>query len=195
MKEDYYDIKAQEFYDNSVGANVSELYKPFLASIPVRGRILDAGCGSGRDTKAFFEMGYDVDAIDASAEMTRMATLFSGVAVEHKRFEELNALDVYDGIWACASLLHVQRSNLVEVLSKVGLALKQSGCLYASFKYGDGEREEDGRTFTDMDERGLDSVLSEIETLSLVSAWVTRDVRSSRNQSWLNIVCGRIESR
>ncbi|MEH6517793.1 MAG: class I SAM-dependent methyltransferase [Halioglobus sp.] len=193
MKEDYYDIRAQEFYDGSVGADVHELYKPFLEFLPGGGRILDAGCGSGRDTKAFLAMGYEVDAIDASAEMARMATSYSGVTVEHRRFEEITARYVYDGIWACASLLHVQRSSLVEAISGMTLALKESGYLYASFKYGSREREEDGRTFTDMDELAIEDLLEAVEALAPVSTWVTQDVRPGRSQSWMNIICQRID--
>jgi SAM-dependent methyltransferase len=188
MKKDYYDIRAQEFYDNSVGANVSELYKPFLELLPIGGRILDAGCGSGRDTKAFLENGYKVDAMDASAEMVRMATSYAGVTVKHKRFEEVTERDVYDGIWACASLLHIPRTDLARVLSILSSALKGSGYLYASFKYGTEDREEGGRLFTDLDEMAVDSLLGSTAGLKLFLSWRTDDVRRDRKQSWINFI-------
>ncbi|MGB9095598.1 MAG: class I SAM-dependent methyltransferase, partial [Erwinia sp.] len=107
MNDDYYQQNAQRFYDDTVDVDMSAVYQPFLAHIKPGARILDAGCGSGRDTKAFTEMGFEVDAFDASRELVERAKFLSGKPVEVMRFQALTAVDKYDGIWCCASLLHV----------------------------------------------------------------------------------------
>ena len=77
----YYDKNAQEFFDGTVDADMSSHHEKFLELIPENGSILDAGCGSGRDTKIFKTLGYNVTAIDGSAEMCRLASKFSGANV------------------------------------------------------------------------------------------------------------------
>jgi 2-polyprenyl-3-methyl-5-hydroxy-6-metoxy-1,4-benzoquinol methylase len=82
-------------------------YRPFLALLKPGARILDAGCGSGRDLKAFSERGYQVVGLDASELMVRLAREHSDQQVHHLAFQEVTYKEEFDGIWACASLLHV----------------------------------------------------------------------------------------
>ena len=188
MTEDYYDQRAQEFYDNSVEADVSELYKGFLELVPDGGWILDAGCGSGRDSKAFLGMGYQVDAIDASASMANLASVLTGLDVQERRFEEIDTLGRYDGVWACASLLHVPHSELAGSLNSLVNAVKDSGVIYASFKHGDGERQVEGRHFTDMNRQRVERLLREFPDVRLINAYITRDVRPAREEHWMNLL-------
>ena len=109
---DYYDSHAEEFFSGTIDADMSECRARFLAYLPRGKKILDAGCGSGRDILAFLEAGYEVEAFDASAELCRIASQKTGVAVRKQRFEDLPGEEAYDGIWACASLLHVDRQDL-----------------------------------------------------------------------------------
>jgi SAM-dependent methyltransferase len=188
VTEDYYDRRAKEFYDNSVEADVSELYKGFLDLVPDGGWILDAGCGSGRDSKAFLEMGYQVEAIDASASMADLASKLTGLDVKERRFEEIDTVDRYDGVWACASLLHVPYSELARNLNSLVNAVKDSGVIYASFKLGDGERQIEGRSFTDMNPQRVEQLLLEFPTVRLVDAFITSDVRPGRDEEWINLL-------
>lgn len=129
------------------------LYESFLKHLPKHGLILDVGCGSGRDSLAFKNKGYNVDAIDYSEELVKMANQFTGVQVKLKSFYEVDDHEVYDGIWACASLLHCERNHLAAVVKRLMIALKPNGVLYMSFKYGNSDREKDGRQFTDLNEQ------------------------------------------
>lgn len=137
---DYYNKHAEEFTASTFGVDMESLYQPFLAELPERACILDVGCGSGRDTLAFKYKGYEVTAIDYSEELVKRATQLTGIQVRLKSFYELNEHEIYDGIWACASLLHCERSRLREVLGKLITAMKPNGVLYMSFKYGDSDR-------------------------------------------------------
>ena len=188
MSLNYYRQHAQTFFDGTVGVDMTALYAPFTAHLEPGARVLDAGCGSGRDSKAFIEQGYQVEAFDASAELVTLASGHTGIAVRQLTFAEVDAREVYDGIWCCASLLHVSREALPDAMQRLARALKPGGAWYVSFKYGDGEREKDGRPFTDMNEAGLLALIADLPGLSMASLWTTQDVRPERDECWLNAV-------
>ena len=130
---DYYNKFAADFAEATLHVDMDSLYQPFLTELPKTASILDVGCGSGRDTLAFKNKGLQVDAIDSSKELVKRATQFTDVQVKLKSFYEIDDHEVYDGVWACASLLHCKRSWLAEVIGKLMTALKQNGVLYMSF--------------------------------------------------------------
>lgn len=196
----YYDENAATFCEGTRNADMSETRGRFLQYLKPNALILDAGCGSGRDSKFFMESGYRVVALDGSKEMCRQASAYLGQEVQCRRFEEIDERNVYDGIWACASLLHVPHELLPKVIARLIVALVDGGVLYASFKYGEEEREAGGRYFTDLREEGWKKVLEEAEEemkgnkseskkLETVECFVTGDVREGRGgEKWLNVV-------
>lgn len=186
MTNSYYQRNARTFFDGTVNVDMSSLYDSFTRHLSPGASVLDAGCGSGRDTKAFNEMGFQVDAFDASSEMVALAQRHSGLPVQHMAFEEVDARQRYDGIWCCASLLHVPAAGLPAVMQKLADALKPGGVWYVSFKYGNGEREKDGRRFTDIDEAGLTALVDGLADISVVELWTTSDMRPGRDEAWLN---------
>ena len=188
MNSDYYQLHAQRFFSETVDVDMSELYRPFVAHLKPGARILDAGCGSGRDAKAFSEMCYEVEAFDASAELVGLARQHTGLPVKQMRFEEVTEVERYDGIWCCASLLHVPLAELPGVMAQLSEALKPGGVWYLSFKYGSGEREKDGRRFTDMDESRFNLLISKIAGIQPENIWLTHDRRPERNETWLNVL-------
>ncbi|RPA61535.1 class I SAM-dependent methyltransferase [Shewanella frigidimarina] len=186
---EFYDTNSQDFFDSTVNADVSELYQPFVTQLPAKARVLDAGCGSGRDSKAFINMDYKVTAIDASVELAKAATTYLGKKVHVCTFEHIDSLEQqFDGIWACASLLHVDTSNLPKTFTKLADTLVDNGVLYCSFKYGDQERNHNGRFFTDANEARLQQWLSQTP-LDIKRTWITTDVRPGRDsEQWLNAI-------
>lgn len=183
----YYTENAQAFFADTVAVSMDSLYARFLPHIPPGGYILDAGCGSGRDTLAFLQKGYHVTAFDASSTLATLAERHTGQPVQVLRFQDLAWRREFDGIWACASLLHVPAADLPEALGRLALALRLGGVLYASFKYGRGEREHGGRRFTDIDEAGLRALLAQVPGLTELETWVTEDLRPGRAaERWLN---------
>lgn len=185
---DYYNNHAEEFANSTLHIDMESLYQPFLALLPENAHILDLGCGSGRDSLAFKNKGYLVDAIDYSEELAKKAMELTGIRVKHQSFYELNEVAVYDGIWACASLLHCERHQLNEVFEKMLRALKPEGVIYISFKYGDSDREKDGREFTDLNEQQAQELLAQLDRVSLVQQWITIDKRPDRTEQWLNLL-------
>lgn len=186
MTLEYYQHHADDFFNSTVNVDMRSLYTPFLERIPKGGRILDAGCGSGRDSKAFLQQGYRVEAFDATAEMAKLASQHTGLSVKQMTFSDVDTVNRYDGIWCCASLLHVSAAELPDAMAKLARALKPGGIWYVSFKYGDGERVKDGRRFTDLNEQRLNTLLAGLAGITLVGHWITEDKRPDRSEMWLN---------
>lgn len=173
---------------------MSALHDRFLNAIPEGGIILDAGCGSGRDAKAFKDRGYRIVAFDASSELAAMAGEFLGQPVSVRTFADIDEVALYDGIWACASLLHLTFCEISDALSRLWSALKPGGALYLSFKEGEGEREKDGRHFTDLDEKTLRCLLESLSNVGDLGFWITSDQRPGRTDIWLNAMVRRKHS-
>ncbi len=184
----FYDINANSYFTTTVNADVKGLYEHFIKYVPNGAKILDLGCGSGRDTKAFLDMGYEVDAVDGSKELARLASDYTGVHVKCMDFKQLNADSVYDAVWACASLLHVTSQNLPNIMARMRRALKPSGVAYISFKHGDFEGTRDGRYYTDMTHDRFAEVLNKSSGFSIVEEWYSDDVRNENNTVWYNVI-------
>lgn len=186
---DYYNKNAENFVASTVSVAFTDMQKHFTDKLPKGGTILDFGCGSGRDTKYFLEQGFKVDAMDGSRELCKIASAYTGIQVKQCLFQELEARETYDGIWACSSILHVAGSELGDVLEKMSTALKQNGIIYTSFKYGTFEGVRNGRYFTDMTEARLADLLKDRKHLTIEEQWLTSDVRPERgDEQWLNVI-------
>lgn len=183
----YYEEKAEAFIKDTEDVSMDSLREPFLNCIPKGGHILDFGCGSGRDLKRFKDLGYEVSATDGSERLCAYASTYSGVKVRHERFQELSEEAVYDGIWACSSILHVPHDGLKDVFMRMARALKDGGVIYTSFKHGTFSGERNGRYFTDLTEETVKDVLP--DPLSIISEWITSDARPGReSEKWLNVL-------
>ena len=190
MSISYYDANAEAYFRDTVDADVGSLRERFLAHVLPGGHILDAGCGSGRDARAFAEAGYRVTAFDASAEMVKLAAAHTGLDVKVMAFGDIECIEEFDGIWTCATLLHVPRAELDATFGRFAQALKRGGAWYLSVKHGTGDRVVGGRTFTDMIEGEMQDRL-EAAALTLADLWVTDDVRPGRADRWVNAVAVR----
>jgi len=187
LNTDYYQQNAATFFADTVEVDMTPLYRRFLPLLADQAQILDAGCGSGRDASAFAKLGHLVTAFDASPAFIALAETHFGQPVHCLRFQDIAWQEQFDGIWACASLLHVPSVELPDVMGRLQAALKPGGILYASFKYGSREREHQGRRFTDQDETGLSALLDQVAGLALLESWGTGDLRPGRaSERWLN---------
>ena len=189
----YYNENAASFVATTENADISDIRNKFLKMVPTGGYILDYGCGSGRDTLAFKEAGYQVDATDASKELCKIASEKTGIKVKCEGFNELDEKEKYDGIWACASLLHLEKDEIPQVLDLSKKALKPGGVMYLSFKYGDFEGEKNDRYFTDMTEERFAKIVKGIKKLEVAKLWITADVREDReDEKWLSLILRKI---
>lgn len=185
----YYNRNATQFYNSTVTVEFTATRQRFLSHLPESATILDFGCGSGRDTKAFLDQGYQVEAVDGSTELCKLASAYTGIQVRHMLFQELSEANKYDGIWACSSILHLTKDELLDVMRKMSDALKPDGIIYTSFKYGFFSGERNGRYFTDMTEETFAGFIRDIEELQIKEQWITSDVRPGRGgEQWLNLI-------
>lgn len=185
---EYYERNAYMFVTDTVGVSMGETLGAFLALVPKGGHILDWGCGSGRDSLAMTRLGFRVTSTDASESMCKATeSLLGDVSdIRNETFTELSETDEYDGIWACASLLHTKPNELPEVLCTAWESLIDGGVLYCSFKQGEGCGYHHGRWFTNMDKSKLQALLSSA-SFDIERIWVTEDIRHDRTgEMWVN---------
>ncbi|WKY47376.1 class I SAM-dependent methyltransferase [Eubacteriaceae bacterium ES3] len=185
----YYNQTAKDFVDDTVSADLTDIHQRFLNYLPQKATILDLGCGSGRDAKAFIEAGYTVTAVDGAEECCKLAQTLIGRPVSCLIFDQIDYEQEFDGVWACASLLHVPFDDLPDIFDRIVKALKPGGSFYASFKYGDYEGMRRGRYFTDLNEERLEELLKKVEGLKIVETFLTGDARVGReDEQWFNLV-------
>lgn len=189
----YYNENALDFFNNTKDANMGKLYERFLRFLPKGARILDLGCGSGRDTKFFLQNGYECVAVDASIEMVKLSSELTGRKTLLLRFDEIDFIEEFDGVWACASLLHARKSEMDDILKRIHKALKNYGIFYSSFKYGDKEEFRNGRFFNFYDEKSFNELLKRNDYFQLVEMFITTDVREGRqDEKWLNVILRKL---
>lgn len=185
---DYYKNNAAIYVQSTLGCMMDAAINEFVKSVEKGGLILDFGCGSGRDSKVFMQKGYEVDPVDGTEEICAIASEYLGKSVRHMYFEDLCDKDLYDGVWASASILHLPYERLKFVLARIYKALKSGGAFYVSFKYGEFEGLRDSRYYTDVTE---DKFLKLIEGIgfSVKKIWKSDDVRLDRSGDvWLNAI-------
>ena len=183
----YYNENARAYFDSTVALDMGKLYGPFLKHLRPGSKVLDAGCGSGRDSLFFKNQGFQVTAFDASKEMVKLASELLDQKVLLMSFEDLSLTEQYDGIWACASLLHVKKTKLSRVVAELAKHLKDGGVFYISFKYGREEYWKEGRYFNHLDEDTLKEILQEVPELRTEQLFISTDVRGYRSSDqWLN---------
>ena len=182
---DYYNNNAKDYFDFTVNVDMSDHYGKFLKYLPDNTYILDVGCGSGRDSKYFKSQGYKVKAIDGSEKLCELASEYLGEEVENRRFIDIDYVDLFDGIWANASLLHSDRNVIASVIEKLRNALKENGIIFASFKYGDSDRVQGERYYNDQNEESLKELFRDFEIKEL---WKSDDRIPGRDDRWINII-------
>jgi SAM-dependent methyltransferase len=192
---DYYNQNAAVFANSTMAVDFTQTQDNFLNRLHARDYILDFGCGSGRDTKYFLTHGMRVDAVDGSEELCRIAGKYTGIKVRNAYFQDWDEYEKYDGIWACASILHLSKTQLISVMKKMIAALKPKGVIYTSFKYGTFEGERNGRYFTDFTEETFSDFLKDIPGISMEELWITNDVRPDRGEEkWLNLILRKLDT-
>ena len=196
---DYYNTNAQAFYERTINANIGDERDKFLAQInplPVNSmaKILDAGCGVGRDACYFEQIGYEVTAFDGSIEMVKLANQLLARPATQMLFKDMRYNEEFEGVWAAASLLHVPPKELGDVLQKIYQALKRDGVFFASFKHGEGEHTYEGRTFYYMNDPTIRTCLSPY--FKIIDIWTKEDrtskVAPSPDKTWLNVLVKKI---
>jgi SAM-dependent methyltransferase len=185
----YYEANAKKYAESTLNIDLAHLYEPFLALLPSRARILDVGCGGGRDLKAFRDRGFKPVGIDPSIALANIAREYSGVEVAVAKVEDIEFTEEFDAVWACASLLHLPKKQLPVALMKIKQSILPGGVLYLSVQSGSGEEVlEDGRFYTFYTDTSIRKLIKASE-LELLRTWMTADSYAGRNRIiWLNLL-------
>lgn len=186
----YYNQHSQEFIEGTLNVDMTALYNRFLPLLPKNGKILDIGCGPGRDSLYFKRNEFYVESFDASSALIDHAKQL-GLNPILADFETFETETLFDGLWACASLLHASEQDLKSAIPKLLRFLKNSGYFYLSFKYGHGEEFRNGRYFQFFDEGSFESLISNLN-VEIQDLWTTSDVRPGREDKWLNVILKKI---
>lgn len=184
----YYDNNSKAYTAETLSADMSSALDIFISYLEKNARILDLGCGSGRDSRYFLQRGFETTAIDGSKEMCRIACQNTSINVRNIRFQDLDNISEFDGIWACASLLHLSIEEIIEVSKLIHKALKDEGVFYSSFKYGTFQGIRDERYYTDLSEDTFSSIILQQGLFTLEKQWKTQDVRNGNTTIWLNSI-------
>ena len=189
MMSNYYESNAERYAAETFSADMSEQYQRFLSLLKKGAKILDVGSGSGRDAFYFQKHGYQVTALEPSKNLGReIRKVFSGEIV-CSDIQSYQPTERYDGIWACASLIHLQEEEVLCFFRKIDMYLNDNGIVYASGKSGISTGEvEDGRFFLEFTEQLVEKILMVNKQLQLEQRWYTEDVSGRRGFRWLNVV-------
>ncbi len=189
----YYNTQSSQFAGGTLDVEFSAIQDWFLSYLSPGASVLDLGCGSGRDTRYFLQKGYAAEACDGSEEMVRIASETAGIPVRKMLFNELDETEKYDGIFACASILHVPYAELPDILQRIHRALKPEGIVYVSFKYGTFEGYRNDRYFTDLTEERFQALLDIFGGFVILEERITSDARKGReSEKWLNVILRKL---
>lgn len=183
----YYSEHSKEYIKNTKDANMTDLYAFFENHLSNESKkIMDLGFGSGRDSLYFSSKGFDVLSIDPTPEFCDYGKSI-GLNVECNKAEKIDYFNEFDGIWACASLLHVDSNNLNDVFKRCYKALTKTGVMYCSFKYGSFEGIRNDRHFVDVNEGKIKELINGTGFI-ISDTMITFDVRPGIDDKWLNVI-------
>jgi 2-polyprenyl-3-methyl-5-hydroxy-6-metoxy-1,4-benzoquinol methylase len=189
---EYYNQNASDYFERTVDIDLQENWDRFTELLPEGGNVLDLGCGSGRDSEYFISRGFDVTAMDASEEMCDLASIHIGQDVLKLTFDEIDFDEVFDGIWACASLLHVPANHMDVIMDKVVKSLKNKGVLFMSFYYGDYEGERNGRYYTDYRTKAIKELIARHDELELIEVWKDEVSGPDYDKTWICVLARKM---
>ncbi|MCR5461614.1 MAG: class I SAM-dependent methyltransferase [bacterium] len=184
----YYEENAKEYIDRTINADLSSERDELIKLLPNNAKILDIGFGSGRDSLAFIKEGFAVLSIDNCKEFCKHGEEL-GLNVKNISIENIDYDNEFDGIWACASLLHIKSNELLSVFKKIHKAMKYKGIFYCSFKHGEFEGIRENRYYTDMTLKKMEEILSKTE-LYLIKHWIREDFEG-RDLKWICFIIGK----
>ena len=184
----YYEKNAQQFIQDTLNKDMAAQYSIFEKYIQQGSHILDAGCGSGRDSLYFKSKGHRCTAFDVSKKMCDFASKLLDQEVLQLSFEELRFENEFDAIWASASLLHIPKEEMLSSIKRLNVALKPKGVIYTSFKLGEEEYIKGERLFNSYTKESFQELIKPT-SLRIKESLILEDSRpDKKGEYWLNCI-------
>lgn len=188
----YYNASATKFLEDSMEMDMNEFYEAFLERLPETAIILDAGCGIGTDSLYFKKLGHYVIPMETSEEICRLAGENIGQSVLLCNFQDMHSKIRFDGIWACASLIHMRSEELTKIITRFNWCLKEKGTVYTSFGYGEFAGERAGEYWLHLTEQRAKSLFTQAG-FQIERMWITHDVRANHiGEKYINIIASKV---
>lgn len=192
----YYNHNAKSYKERTDSIDLGIHHDKILERIETKDgcRLLDLGCGAGRDTKIFLKHGFDVTSVDGSHSMIKLVSS-TDATCRTMLFEQLDYFQSFEVVWASASLLHLNKKTFISVLRRVRDALKDDGLFYLSLKEGTADYvDENDRFFSTYESDELLNLLNSIHGFEVKDLWQTESLSSDiiKTQKWL---CAIVEKR
>ncbi len=185
----YYNHKAEEYFRETIDIDMAPIRHTFIRLLPPKAHILDVGCGSGRDSRAFLHHGFTVTAIEPSPKLAHLSSTLLDQQVVVKKAQDIKEQEQYDGIWACASLVHIPDQELPETMKILANALKANGILYMSLKTNTHRHwDSRGRYYNDASHESISALLTEIPSMEIVEKYESSSKLRSTPCHWSNLL-------
>jgi 2-polyprenyl-3-methyl-5-hydroxy-6-metoxy-1,4-benzoquinol methylase len=190
------DTYNQHAHENNEDAEFQPWEHFLIPYLKTGDHILDLGCGDGHYGFVFQQLGYKISAIDAAAELCKIATEELNVPVRNLRFDQLEDIALYDAVWACCSLLHIPRQAMPDAFTRVATALKPTGYVYASFMEGEEEgwRENPGSFMACMTEELMHAILSTVSSLKIIEIHRT-PCKYLPHKQWIHFIMQKKQTK
>ena len=184
----HYNKNAMKYFFDTEYIDMSDISNMFLDQLDMGDLILDAGCGVGRDTKHFIKEGYRVISFDASEKMVEICNRYPFAYCTHNTFHSIKYIEEFDGVWACASLIHLSWEELKTALQQLYNATKSKGVIYFSLKTGDYQSiKNDGKTTYLYPEKNVESFMEEtLKSEKIKNTWQNPTKKPNDSSIWSN---------
>lgn len=186
----YYNDNSEEYIKNTFCVDMSFLYQKFEKYLNKNSKILDIGFGSGRDL-IYFSKKYEAYGIDLCENFVNHLKVMGYTNVTKQGVEDFSFDFKFDGMWACASLLHIKKENLNQAIENCLKYLSKGGVFYFSFKQGDYCGEINGRYYHYLNLDFLNSILKDLNC-KIIESFFTDDNLKDRNEKWINIILQKL---
>lgn len=191
-----YDNSVQAFTSNTKALHPQEQVKKFLSVLPGK-KILDLGCGPGRDAQIFVEQGFEVTRVDISPKMIEMARSKVDAQFFVMDMENLDfPANSFDGVWASASLLHIPKKRILQVFKDLYVLLVEEGVFYLSLKKGTGEGLQSDPRYGDVqkfwsffEKEEIEEILKQADFKIIQSVISERQSTNQGHLLWVNVLC------
>lgn len=181
----------KEYFENINHSDMAALYQSFEQHLPSHATLLDIGSGSGRDAQHFIQRGYRVTSFDTSDAMVEFSHSFMP-DVQLSTYASFQSNELYDGLWACTSFIHISRRDIIKIIHKYIALMKPQGIFFLSFKSSDYDYIKQGEQYTCFTIESMTEFLRPLKEVNIIELFETLDGRKNHLEKWINVIIKKV---